>query len=79
MVFLGHVRWFNGHKGYGFVRLDGMEDDVFVHHSVIQMRGFRNLQRGQRVELELGYCPRGLIATRLVPMSLDLRTVKGEA
>jgi cold shock protein len=52
-VATGTVKWFNSEKGYGFIaREDG--DDVFVHHSQIQMQGFRALEEGQRVEFDVG-------------------------
>ncbi|TDI97113.1 MAG: cold-shock protein, partial [Caldithrix sp.] len=42
---LGTVKWFNDHKGYGFIEQDGGED-VFVHFSVIEMDGYKTLQEG---------------------------------
>ena len=45
----GTVKWFNATKGYGFLSQEGGED-VFVHHSAIQMEGYRTLQEGQTVE-----------------------------
>ena len=40
----GKVKWFNNAKGYGFIeRASG--GDVFVHHSAIQMNGFRTSDR----------------------------------
>ena len=63
----GTVKWFNGSKGYGFIsREDG--DDVFVHHSAIEAEGYRNLEEGQRVEFNVEQGPRGLQATRVVPL-----------
>ena len=57
----GTVKWFNDAKGYGFIsRQSG--DDVFVHFSAIQSNGFRSLQEGQAVELDVVKGPEGLQA-----------------
>jgi CspA family cold shock protein len=54
----GTVKWFSAEKGFGFIaREDG--DDVFVHHSAIDMQGFRNLEEGQAVEFELTTTDKG--------------------
>lgn len=54
----GTVKWFSAEKGFGFIaRADA--DDVFVHHSAIDMEGFRNLQEGQAVEFELTTTDKG--------------------
>lgn len=49
----GTVRWFNAHKGYGFIT-DSEGRDVFVHQSSINMDGFRHLNRNDFVSFELG-------------------------
>ncbi|HSF26444.1 MAG TPA: cold-shock protein [Actinomycetes bacterium] len=49
----GSVKWFNAEKGFGFIEVDGGEPDVFVHHSAIQMDGYRTLEEKQRVEFEV--------------------------
>ena len=49
---VGTVKWFNAEKGYGFIAMDGGAD-IFVHHSAIQMDGYRTLDQGQRVEFEV--------------------------
>ena len=53
MAVTGTVKFFNTEKGYGFIsREDG--DDVFVHFSNIEGDGFKNLEEGQTVEVEVG-------------------------
>lgn len=48
----GVVKWFNGEKGFGFISVEGREKDIFVHHSDIEMEGYRTLTEGQQVEFE---------------------------
>lgn len=55
----GTVKWFNDSKGYGFIRPDDGGKDVFVHHSAIQMKGFRTLGEGERVTYEVEDGPKG--------------------
>lgn len=61
----GTVKWFNEQKGYGFITPDEGGKDLFVHHSNIQMDGFRVLQEGQRVEYEAGQGRKGPEATQV--------------
>jgi CspA family cold shock protein len=57
----GIVKWFNAAKGYGFIQRSGGED-VFVHHTAIQMNGYRSLDEGSEVEFEIKQGPKGLQA-----------------
>jgi cold shock protein len=57
----GTVKWFNDSKGFGFISQEAGED-VFVHHTAIQMDGFRSLTEGDRVEFEIVKGPKGLQA-----------------
>lgn len=61
----GTVKWFNNTKGYGFIERQG-EVDVFVHHTAIQMDGFRTLNEGERVSFEVIEGPKGLQAQQVV-------------
>lgn len=57
----GVVKWFNAAKGYGFIQRQSGED-VFVHHSAIQMSGYRTLDEGSRVHFAVKQGPKGLQA-----------------
>ncbi len=65
---LGTVKWFNSAKGYGFIQRQTGED-VFVHHSAIQMEGYRALEEGAKVEFGLKAGPKGLLAENVVPLN----------
>jgi cold shock CspA family protein len=47
----GKVKWFDTHKGYGFIVSSTTE--YFVHHSGILQAGPKNLNPGDIVDFEL--------------------------
>ena len=55
----GTVKWFNAEKGFGFIPLEGGEQDVFVHYSAIDMPGYKVLEEGQAVSFEVGTGSKG--------------------
>src|SRR5512136_580406 len=63
----GTVKWFNNAKGYGFISQETGED-VFVHHSAIEMTGYRTLNEGQRVQFSVERGPKGLQAKDVTPI-----------
>ena len=65
---VGTVKWFNATKGFGFITPDEGGDDLFVHHTQIQMNGYRELSEGQRVEFETTQGPKGLQASGVRPV-----------
>ncbi len=63
----GTVKWFNDAKGYGFITT-ATGEDVFVHFSAIQAKGFRSLPEGSQVEFDLVEGPKGLQAANVTPV-----------
>ena len=55
----GEVKWFSAEKGYGFIKQDTGEPDVFVHYSAINGSGYKSLDEGDRVSFEIVEGPKG--------------------
>jgi len=64
----GTVKWFNDAKGFGFISPDDKGADLFVHHTAIQIQGFRTLKEGQRVTFEAVDGPKGKQANNVSPL-----------
>ena len=63
----GTIKWFNAEKGYGFISQES-GDDVFVHFSAIQGKGFKTLEEGQSVSFEIEEGPRGKQASNVTKL-----------
>ena len=49
----GIVKWFSAEKGYGFIKQDDGNEDVFVHISAVESAGIDGLQEGQAITYEI--------------------------
>jgi CspA family cold shock protein len=54
----GIVKWFNNKKGFGFIEQEEGKD-IFVHHTSINMEGYKTLNEGERVTFEVEETDRG--------------------
>lgn len=64
----GTVKWFNETKGFGFIAQQDGGEDVFVHHTAIQGKGFKVLSEGQAVQFDVQRGPKGLQAANVIPL-----------
>jgi CspA family cold shock protein len=61
----GVVKWFNDKKGFGFIKRENEDTDVFVHYTVIKEEGYKSLIQGQLVEYNFIKGPKGPLATEV--------------
>ena len=70
MINVGKVKWFNSKKGYGFIRTNDGDQDIFVHYTSIKGDGFKSLAEGEEVQFELMEGPKGLQAQNVLKLNL---------
>jgi CspA family cold shock protein len=63
---LGTVKWFDSRLGYGFIKPDDQEKDVFVYYKNISASGYKKLEEAERVEFEIAESPRGPTAINVL-------------
>lgn len=63
----GKVKYFNDTKGWGFIACDETDQDVYVHHTSINMDGYKTLREGQEVLYELAAEGKGFQAKNVTP------------
>ena len=61
----GTVKWFNGAKGYGFIKREGEEKDIFVHFSAVKNSGLKYLKEGEQLTFEVENTDKGPSAINL--------------
>ncbi|MGW6262996.1 cold-shock protein [Streptomyces sp. NPDC055085] len=61
----GTVKWFNTDKGFGFIAPEDNSQDVFVHYSAIDAKGYRELTEGEKVTFDVEQGNKGPQATHV--------------
>lgn len=67
----GHIKWFDGTRGYGFLVPDDGDGDILVHFSILRDHGRRTLPEGARIECVFTQGDRGRQATEILSIDLD--------
>lgn len=70
----GQVKWFDAHKGYGFITPSDGAGDILLHQTCVRQSGFNRAMEGAQVVCEAIKGPRGLQASRI--LSLDNSTAQ---
>lgn len=52
-------------KGFGFIKVEGQEKDLFFHASELQNADYNDLNEGDEVEFEMGESQRGPQASQV--------------
>jgi len=61
----GQVKWFNFRKGFGFIKREDKEKDVFVHITAVKAAEIKTLQENDKLEFSLEDGPKGPSAVNL--------------
>ncbi|AMC92567.1 hypothetical protein AOC36_00720 [Erysipelothrix larvae] len=64
----GKVKFFNAEKGFGFIIVDGSNEEIFVHYSGIAAQGYKSLNEGQAVMFDIVDGRRGKQAENVKPL-----------
>ena len=49
----GRVKWFDSKKGYGFIKVENSEKDVFLHVSALEKSKLRVIKENQKIQFEI--------------------------
>ena len=49
----GKVKWFSAKKGYGFIREESKERDIFLHVSALEESKLRVLKEEQKIKFDI--------------------------
>ena len=49
----GKVKWFNSKKGYGFIKENGTDKDIFLHVSALEDSKLKNLKEEQQLGFDI--------------------------
>ena len=64
----GKVKWFNPVMGHGYIKPTDGGAEIPVRRFAVEMAGYRSLQRGQRLQYEVGSGIDGKLTARTLKL-----------
>jgi CspA family cold shock protein len=68
------VSWFNGEKGFGFVKLSDGSGDAFLHAKVLEGAGHNSVDPGATLVVRVGQGQKGMQVTQVVSVDNSTAT-----
>ncbi|WOI55242.1 cold shock domain-containing protein [Palleronia sp. LCG004] len=72
---LGHVKWFDAAKGYGFVRTESVDSDILLHANVLRNFGQSSVSDGSVIRFHMIETRRGFQAIEILSIEAPPVTV----
>jgi cold shock protein len=61
------VKWFDADRGFGFLDVDGVEGDVFLHAATLRRAGMDEVHPGETMQAKCADGPKGILASEVYP------------
>lgn len=61
------VKWFDNDRGYGFLDVDGVAGDVFLHAATLRKAGIDEVHPGETMQARCADGPKGVLAAEVYP------------
>ena len=61
------VKWFDADRGYGFLDVDGVDGDVFLHAATLRKAGIHEVHPGETMQARCADGPKGILAAEVYP------------
>jgi CspA family cold shock protein len=75
----GKVKWFNQFKGYGFIEVEGIREDIFIHFSAIDQSGIGKLNNDDIIICDIAKLGKGFQVTAVLEIKyLNKYEIPGE-